>query len=287
MPRIAIFVLVFLFSSSIFAIDKVIYGDDNRKDVYACTDQMHVTLALSTAAMVPPENLTQDEAGNYAVTASLFSEMGMCTEERFTNQPLTAVCSGFLVGKDLIVTAGHCIEDQSGCDQYLWAFDYKMTDENSPIVLSKNNVYRCKSIVERQLSNEYDYALIRLDREVSDRRPLEVRKTGKVANKANLVVIGHPSGLPTKISDGAYVRKNTSKGYFSANLDTYGGNSGSAVFDSKTGLVEGILVRGENDFTYDSDRSCRLSVRCTNEGCRGEDVTRITVIKALVGETEN
>jgi V8-like Glu-specific endopeptidase len=286
MLRVAILSLVIMSATSAFAIDKVIYGNDNRVDVYACPDQLHVGLAQSTAGMIPPANLRQDDAGNYVITASLFSEMGMCPEERFTNQPLTAVCSGFLVGKDLIVTAGHCIEDQAGCDQYLWAFDYKMSDETSPILLSKDNVYHCKSIVERQLNNEFDYALIRLDREVSDRHPLEFRKTGKVANKANLVVIGHPSGLPTKISDGAYVRRNTSKGYFSANLDTYGGNSGSAVFDSKTGVVEGILVRGENDFTYDSARSCRISNRCTNEGCRGEDVTRITVIKALVRETE-
>ena len=44
-----------------------------------------------------------------------------------------------------------------------------------------------------------------------------------------LVVIGHPSGLPTKIADGAWVRNNESEYYFVTNLDTFGGNSGSAV----------------------------------------------------------
>ncbi|MEK7233144.1 MAG: S46 family peptidase [Elusimicrobiota bacterium] len=35
-------------------------------------------------------------------------------------------------------------------------------------------------------------------------------------------------------------------GFFVANLDTYGGNSGSAVFNVETNLVEGILLRSES-----------------------------------------
>ena len=58
-----------------------------------------------------------------------------------------------------------------------------------------------------------------------------------------------------------------------ANLDTYGGNSGSAVFNAKTGLVEGILVRGEQDYVQKGD--CRVSNVCPADGCRGEDVTKI------------
>ena len=34
------------------------------------------------------------------------------------------------------------------------------------------------------------------------------------------------------------------KYYFQSNLDTFGGNSGSAVFDTATGVVEGM--RGKN-----------------------------------------
>ena len=36
--------------------------------------------------------------------------------------------------------------------------------------------------------------------------------------------------------------------YFTANLDTYRGNSGSPVFNAITHKVEGVLVRGEQDF---------------------------------------
>jgi hypothetical protein len=67
--------------------------------------------------------------------------------------------------------------------------------------------------------------------------------------------------------------------YFRANLDTYGGNSGSAVFDANTGVVEGILVRGENDFV--TRGSCRATNYCPANGCRGEDVTHITNVQGL------
>ncbi|WP_420540401.1 S46 family peptidase (plasmid) [Paenibacillus polymyxa] len=45
---------------------------------------------------------------------------------------------------------------------------------------------------------------------------------------------------------GAAVRDNPPNAFFVANLDTYGGNSGSPVFNSDTHEVEGILVRGED-----------------------------------------
>ena len=97
-----------------------------------------------------------------------------------------------------------------------------------------------------------------------------------------MLVIGHPSGLPTKIANRAYVRSNSHAAFFQANLDTYGGNSGSAVFDALTGVVEGILVRGERDYIYDYDRRCMISKKCPDDGCRGEDVSRITRVEKLM-----
>ena len=90
-------------------------------------------------------------------------------------------------------------------------------------------------------------------------------------------VIGHPVGLPAKVAGGAIVRDNTPNPFFVANLDTYGGNSGSPVFNSRTHRVEGILVRGERDFV--ARGNCTVSFVCPTTGCRGEDVTRITKLR--------
>ena len=266
--------------TSVQGYNKVIYGNDDRRDIVDATNQTYLDLAKSTAAMISGNRL--NTRGKTVKISG--SALRLCSDEQFNGQPTAANCSGFLVGPDLLVTAGHCIRSASDCRSYKWVFDFaKTTSNQTEYSVPKESVYGCKEIIERSLDNRTsdDYALIRLDRAVNDRNPLEFRTEGKVSNNANLVVIGHPSGLPTKIADGATVRNNRNGVYFSANLDTYGGNSGSAVFNADTGVVEGILVRGETDYTYDSNRGCRMSYRCQDNGCRGEDVTRITNIKAL------
>jgi hypothetical protein len=121
---------------------------------------------------------------------------------------------------------------------------------------------------------------VELDRVVTDRTPLTFRKSGAISVNEPLVVIGHPTGLPTKIADGANVRS-LSTSFFVANLDTFGGNSGSAVFNANTSEVEGILVRGEEDYVKPFLRSCKKPKECKSDKCRGEDVTKITLIQAL------
>jgi len=261
----------------------VVYGDDNRLDVYESTNQTYKKLALSTAAMIPSSSIANDGT-KVTITSGTLSGDGICSDERFATQPTAAMCSGFLVGKDLLVTAGHCITSDADCNSNSWVFDYAMSGaKNTPTTLSANSVYKCSKIISRTLdrSTQNDYALIKLDRVVNDRAPLTYRTSGKIAKNTELVVIGHPSGLPTKISDGAFARDVSNKYYFQANLDTFGGNSGSAVFDAKTGSIEGILVRGERDYDYDSNASCYRPRKCAMDECRGEDVTRITNVPGL------
>ncbi len=278
--------LATLFSlSNSFASEKVIYGDDDRLDIFEVSDNLHLELARSTAAMIDASSLTTN-GDKVTVTGSTLQSRGICAGEKFANQITSANCSGFLVGPDLLVTAGHCIRRQLDCDSYRWVFDFAVKEQSVDMAafqVPASSVYKCKRIIAQSLdrATQDDYALVQLERKVEDRAPLKVRTSGKVADRTELVVIGHPTGLPTKVADGAYVRNNTNNYYFVSNLDTFGGNSGSAVFDTKTGQVEGILVRGETDYEYDSSRGCRVPKYCENEACRGEDVTRITNVKAL------
>jgi V8-like Glu-specific endopeptidase len=232
-------------SASVMANDKVIYGEDNRLDVFESTNDMHKTLARSTAAMIPSSSLRS--AGNIThVSGPSMQSRGMCSSERFSQQATAAMCSGFLVGDKYLVTAGHCITSEADCRSNKWVFDYKVDSADQlNVSVPSTSVYSCKRIISRSLDqvSQDDYAFIELDRAVTDRAPLEFRKEGQIAQGEEILVIGHPTGLPTKITDGANVRSLRGK-YFVANLDTYGGNSGSAVFNARTGVVEGILVRG-------------------------------------------
>lgn len=279
--------LTFALSTSMltaFASDKVIYGDDDRLDLYEVVDNLHLELAKSTAAMIEGSALTRS-GEDFQISGQTLAQRGMCQTERFANQVTTAMCSGFLVAPDVLVTAGHCVRSTADCARYKWVFDYGVHEEGDTArSVPASSVYSCKSVINSVLdrSSQDDFAVLKLDREVTDRRPLQVRTEGKVADRTPLVVIGHPTGLPTKVAAGANVRGNNNSVYFTANLDTYGGNSGSAVFDATTGVVEGILVRGETDYIYDYNQMCRASNYCSNEGCRGEDVTRITNISDLI-----
>ncbi len=261
----------------------VVYGEDNRKDVFESTNPSFIELSKSTAAMIKGSNLKLLTNNEIEITASTLQQRGICSKERFSQQISAANCSGFLVAEDKLVTAGHCIRSEADCMNFKWVFDYRVEfSDQGTINVPKTSVYTCKKIISRSLDNvtKDDYAFIELDRKVTDRQPLKVRRGGKVEKGAPLVVIGHPTGLPTKIADGANVRTLQGK-YFVANLDTYGGNSGSAVFNVETEEVEGILVRGETDYVLNSTLGCQVSNVCPADGCRGEDVTYIGNVLGL------
>ncbi len=267
-----------------YAIDKVVYGDDDRLEPFEVNNAFY-ELSRSTAAMIPMESIKLGRNDAYDIEYSPLTKRNVCSDEKFADQGTAAVCSGFLVAPDVIVTAGHCVTSESMCSGYAWVFDYSLSSagDNHYSVAPRENVYKCKKIYAQELNNStmMDFGIVILDRPVEGRKPLAINKDKKIADKTPIVVIGHPTGLPTKVAGGAKVRDNSNDVYFNANLDTFGGNSGSAVFNEKTGQVVGILVRGENDYVNDNSRDCQVVNKCTNEGCRGEDVTRIENIKQL------
>lgn len=259
---------------------QVIYGSDDRIDLYQTENAKLRSLADSTVALVQAGSVKSEGATSRLDTEPYGTGNGLCKDEPFYDQVTAAFCSGSLVAPDIIMTAGHCITSESSCQNTKFVFGFAVKEKGKmPTSVATKDVYGCKQLLGREQVNDgADWALIKLDRAVSGHTPLKLNQTGVIANKTPIVVIGHPAGLPTKIAGGSEVRDNSKNGYFVANLDTYGGNSGSAVFNAKTGLIEGILVRGETDYVYRG--SCRVSNVCTSDGCRGEDVTKIGVVTA-------
>jgi hypothetical protein len=262
---------------------RVIYGVDNRKDLYQVTSAKVKKAAASVVALVKKSDLTRQPDGSYVLATSSFqADFGLCGNEPFVNQPLGCFCSGFLVAPDVIATAGHCVKSAQDLAGIRFVFGFRMADaQTARTAFPADDVYAGASLIGRQLAADgTDWAVVRLDRPVTGRAPVTVRTSGKVSGSAGLFVIGHPCGLPQKYAPGAKVRDNTPAPFFVANLDTYGGNSGSPVFNASSYKVEGILVRGENDFV--SNGTCNVSLVCPSTGCRGEDVTRAAVWAAKV-----
>jgi len=283
--------LTFATSSTLAQIDipKVVYGADNRVEVYEAAPALQA-VAASTAAMIPIARLklNVDETSDlrtYTALQTKLKDNGICADDRFADQPVPGMCSGFLVGPDLLITAGHCARTLTSCQSNAWVFGFAVdgATHTAGLNIPADSVYRCKELVNQKLNSleGTDHALIRLDRVVTGVAPLKVRTEGKIEDATDIVVIGHPMGLPTKVADGAKVRTNSHPHYFVANLDTFGGNSGSVVVNNNDLMVEGILVRGETDYKFNAQKGCQEVFQCEDDKCRGEDVTRITDVIEL------
>lgn len=270
-------IIMALCANAGYSHDKVVYGEDNRVDVLQASSQ-YQSLASSTLALIASEKI----ADGVLTGRTIGERKRLCKDERFYNQVAPAICSAFLVDDDLVVTAGHCIKNQVDCDRFTLLFDfYQEYDGQTHFNFKADQIFKCKEVVEQKKSAQLDYSLIRLDRKVIGRIPLTFRKKGKIKKKTPVLIIGQPSGMPTKISDGGKVRGNFWSGFFTANVDAFGGNSGSAVINSDNHEVEGILVRGEIDYVEDKQLGCMRVKICKERGCQGESATRITNIKYL------
>lgn len=268
---------------------KVIYGRDDRIDVYQTDSAQLKSLADSTVALFRAGDVEM-QGGKARLSTRVYGDsMRLCRQEPFFDQPTGAFCSGALVAPDVIMTAGHCVASADECQGVKFVFGFAINKEDQDAnEVSAGDAYGCKELIGReQVNNGADWALVRLDRRVAGHRPLKLNLSGTIDKDAPIFVIGHPSGLPTKIAGGASVRASSNPGFFVANLDTYGGNSGSAVFNAETNLVEGILVRGEQDFTFDPIGQCQFSRRCAADACRGEDVTKIANVSGKIPVAEH
>lgn len=276
------FSTLLVLSPSIFAappqLPDVIYGEDNRVEANESSDAILREASLSVAAFMSRTHLQKSGQG-YVLKGRTLQDRGICASERFSDQPSLSTCSGFLVAPNVLVTAGHCVKASTGCDSGAWVFDYKIIRNGEDIRVPSSSVYSCKRVIKKVLDplERRDFAVIELDRKVTGRRPLKLRETGKVSPGDRLAVIGYPNGLPLKIADDGEVRR-LEKHFFVTNLDTYHGNSGSPVLNTATGIVEGILVRGDDDFVKTAE-GCQVSKTCSATGCRGEDVSYITDVK--------
>ncbi len=261
---------------------KVIYEVDNRVDVCDLPAGPDMDDADSVVALFRASKVIDNGDGTSALQIENFgTARNLCTEERFRNQPIGAFCSGFLVAPDIIATAGHCV-NAGNVNNICFVFGFRMRDSNTAeTVINNTEIYRGAELIGRQeVGNGPDWALVRIDRPVTNHRIVKIRRDTKISDTQTLHVIGHPTGLPTKFAGGASVRDNLPNAFFIANLDTYGGNSGSPVFNSETHEVEGILVRGETDFVRKG--TCNVSLVCPSTGCRGEDCTRTTEFQQLI-----
>lgn len=243
----------------------IVYGDDDRQDLFEVKDDALREIArASVAAMIPTANLHRPASGGIRIAAPTLKEAyKLCDGESFTTQPSAASCSAVLIDRDLLLTAGHCLESDSDCRNNSFVFDYAYRAEGELESISASDVYGCRKIVTQLFTQAGpDYAIVQLDRVPKGRAPVEVRQTALEVSTP-LTVMGFSSGLPLKVDQGAVVREGHpgAMDFFALDSDTYEGSSGSPVFDADH-LLAGVLVRGGDDY-INQGRSCYWSVHYT------------------------
>ncbi len=262
--------------------EKSIYGSDDRKDWSQVKEKALLTWAKATVALIQKSDMKATRQVFKLQALDDQTARGLCSDQPFLEQPTAAFCSGFFVGNDLIVTAGHCLLTAAECKQTAFIFDYAIEHAGDLAnTVPAGNVYGCKKLVSRKDGAD-DYAIVQLDRPVVGRVPFEIRRTGSPSLGEPLVMIGHPVGLPSKIAEGGSVLAVNSR--IVADVDAFGGNSGSVVIDRNTGRVEGILVSGNADF--DKVGSCHIEHRCGTD-CDGEKIYAISKIATLIPKVIN
>ena len=263
-------------------VDKTIYGEDNRMEVDESPDKRYGRWANSVAAKIHIGRIAPDGS----LEAKRFGEQ-FCDNTRFVNQLSVAQCTGFLIGEDILLTSGHCMTNHRDCTNFRWVFGF----HKGVVRINPVNIYQCSEIISKNYTHidsadNRDYAVIRLDRPVRLRYPLLFRGNNKkIEDDAELLIIGHPSGIPIKIADNGTILNNDAFHYFVSDLDAFSSNSGSPVINIRTGLVEGIFRSGENqDYEYHINRrggKCSKARVCGVDECGGERVTRISSVQGI------
>lgn len=260
--------------------EKGIYGKDDRREAYMESDPGIQSNTGKVVAFFQRSSLRFNADGSASIInpSSYKRKVGLCDDEPFCLQPSVSYCTGFAISENMIVSAGHCLTDLSP-DDIVCVFDYRLTPNGNIVqTIKASDIFFPTSIVKREYdrSTSRDFLVVRVRGQIPQSRIATIDSSAMLPVNLPVYVIGHPQGLPLKVAKNAKIRSNTNPEYFVANLDTYGGNSGSPVFNATNHRVVGIMVRGGQDFVKVGN--CKRSKKCPDSGCDGEEVTRIISI---------
>ena len=273
-----------------FIVPESVYSIDDRRFVDNFSKPKISELSQSVALIVDKDLVKKNIMSSLIQTRRLTDKNGLniCPDELFATHFSVNSCTGFLISEDLLVSAGHCFMSEDDCANKNIIFNVRALNEvKKGYKVSSSSVFECKEILKSVFDSEgdQDYSVIRLKQKAIDRKPLKIRSIGKIQKRDKVFMLGYPLGMALLQTGSAIVNDISPEHSFKATLDSFEGNSGSPVFNTKTFEVEGILVRGEEDFFKDPSLEC-YRYQTYNESsqlpAKGEGVSRISEINNLL-----
>jgi V8-like Glu-specific endopeptidase len=146
-------------------------------------------------------------------------------------------CSGSLIGTNLFLTAGHCV-DGGSVGEFV-AFNFERA-AGSTALLTQTHV-RVTAVLEDSLGGA-DYAILRLEGTPGNTFGVAPVAAADAAVGSAITIIGHPAGQPKQIEAGSVASRSGDFLRY-GNVDTLGGSSGSGILNS-AGQIVGVHTLG-------------------------------------------
>ena len=247
----------------------VIYGDDDRQDVYEVSNPAMLLAAQATAMLIPRDQLQFDQTtGEYEILLSQ-DLSDLCADEKFIDQPTAApFCSGTVVGSDLIVTADFCLtalDVLKSLDNVAVVFGFYMKGASEySSRLDANDVYFLKEEVARVNTPYESIPVLRVNRPFVGHESLPIRPPEESLDEffmPDVFSAAYMEGIPLKLTGDSYSYQDrtATEGYWYLGywLDVLAGSAGAPVFslqyDNSFQFVEGIVAYGPPDYTWTPD----------------------------------
>ena len=181
-------------------------------------------------------------------------------------------CTGTLITENLFLTAGHCFDESGGGWQRPLIngtndvipsseiatnmhinFNYQVDPAGN---LQTEQEFAIVELVEYRLGG-LDYAIVRLAGSPSQAFGTGIVAREDAAEQDILCIIGHPAGVPKRVEAGPLTSFSGDRIHYN-DIDTLGGNSGSAIWQSPGGEIVGVHTNG----------GCTTSGAGSNSGVR-------------------
>lgn len=259
---------------------KVIFGKDLRFNItnqmiQNQNDPLLIANEQATFIIVDKSRLQISEDQKFYTVRykkTLQEQNNLCDGEKFGAERSLGYCTGIAFDNQKALTSARCIQD-TDISSIALMFYFRVNEDQItvPKTIPVEHVIFPASISVLD-GQDSDFAILHLDQDAPSSIPFS---KGTHTPGTELYWIGYPHGLPQKYGAATVIGEDVDQNLIYSDASTFGGNSGSPVFEKFTHQFVGIHVRSPGTQYYFQTRK--------NQSCqeyRVYESARVETLKA-------